>query len=168
MKCKLVHTRLLNFSEGTLPQGEMEQVKRHLDQCESCRQLYHQIQASWKMAGEERIPYQPFFYTRVRQRMANQSQPAGSRVRHLARTAVQPALFFVVLGLGIAIGIQLGKGLGPQQTAQAETQQNNYLEAYAENQYWNGFQLESLEQEFFFADTASISPSLNKQNNDYE
>ncbi|MBS3807759.1 MAG: zf-HC2 domain-containing protein [Bacteroidales bacterium] len=168
MKCKKVHTRLLSFYEGTLPQGEMEQVKRHLDQCETCRQLYHQILASWKMAGEERIPYQPFFYTRVRQRMANQSRPAGSRVRHLARTAIQPALFFVVLGLGITIGIQLGKGIGSQQTAQVENQQNEYLEAYAENQFWNGFQLESLEQELFFADTTSLTRSLNKQEDSHE
>lgn len=168
MKCKNVHTRLLDYSEGSLSHEEMEQVAWHLDSCEECRALLAKMQQAWKMAGEERIPYQPFFYTRVRQRMANQSRPAGSRVRYLARTAMQPALFFVVLGLGIAIGIQLGKGIGSQQTAQVKNQQNEYLEAYAENQFWNGFQLESLEQELFFADTVSITRSLNKQEDSHE
>jgi len=168
MKCNQVHIRMLDFSEGALSDGEMKQVKQHLDQCETCLQLYSQIQRSWEMVGEERIPYQPFFYTRVRQRMISQSRPGISRLKHLFRTAMQPALFFVVLGLGITIGIQLGKGIGPQQTAQLESQQNDYLEAYAENQYWNGFQLESLEQEIFFTDTAGISPNLNRQSNDYE
>jgi len=168
MKCKTVHIRLLDYSEGALPKGEREQVSRHLDQCETCRQLYHKIQASWQSAREERIAYQPFFYTRVRQRMENQSHPGVSHVRQLVRATLQPVLFFVVLGLGITIGIQLGQGIGPQQTAQAEGQSNEYLEAYAENQYWNGFQLETLEQELFFADTDSISRSLNQQQDNYE
>lgn len=168
MKCKDVHIRLLDYSEKTLPKGEMEEVKRHLDRCGTCHQLYHQIQTSWEMAKEERIPYQPFFYTRVRQRMSNQNQPVRSHIRQLVRTAMYPALFFIVLGLGITIGIQLGKGIGPQQSAQVEDKQEDYLEAYAENQYLNGFQLESLEQELFFADTASISGSLNQQQDSYE
>ena len=168
MKCKNVHTRLLDYSEGSLTSQEREQVARHLDHCEECRALLEKMQQAWQMAGEQRIPYQPFFYTRVRQRMENQSQPAPSGLRRMARVALQPALFFVVLGLGITIGIQLGKGLGSQQTAAVQNQQNEYLEAYAENQYWNGFQLESLEQEIFFADSAEVAGSINKQQENYE
>lgn len=168
MKCKNVHTRLLDYSEGSLSKEEMEQVARHLDNCEDCRTLLAKMQQAWQMAGEPRIPYQPFFYTRVRQRMENQNQPAPSGLKRMARVALQPALFFVVLGLGITIGIQLGKGLGSQQTAAVQVQQNEYLEAYAENQYWNGFQLESLEQEMFFADSADLEGPTNKQPDNYE
>lgn len=168
MRCKDVHTRLLDYAEGNLSEEEREQVSRHLQECEACSKLYPDMKEAWQMAREENIPHQPFFYTRVRQRLEEERNRGVPASRPAFRTLLQPALFFLVLGLGIAIGIQLGKGVGPRGTITASNQQGDYLESYAQDQYWNGFQIESLEQEFFFTDSVDLSNSLNQQDNSYE
>ena len=168
MKCKQVHTRLLDYLEGNLPPQEIKQVKDHLKVCQACSDLCQQMGESWQMVKADRIGYQPFLYTRIQQRLENRAVSRDHSWHRWVRLARQPVIFFLVLFLGIAIGIQLGKDLGGAGGMAVQNQQSDYLEAYADNQYWNGLKLESLEQEMFYPDTLDTSNSLNQQKNPYE
>ncbi len=167
MKCKEIHTRLIDYMDGELSRDEQERVQKHLQGCPDCREMYQEMAASWNQAREDRISYQPFYYTRLQAKMERQAERYSQHALRRARTfrmLLQPALFFVVLGLGIFIGIQLGKGLGNTSTVAAQTQSPDYIEAYAEDQYWNGLKLEPIEQEYFAVDSAAVSDPSQKTN----
>jgi len=157
MKCKNIHTKLISYIDGELPLREAEAVQEHLAHCSDCSTLYLSVKNAWNSASDERIPHQPFFYTRLKQRIENRQQKKLSFWNRVTHFALQPAMvYFVVLASGIFIGIQLGKGVsnGSQGLSDQTTQQEeNYIEAYAESQYLNGLKLETIEQELFKEET---------------
>ena len=74
----------------------------------------------------------------------SKSMPDFTRI---GRAILQPAIYFIVLGLGIYIGVHLGQGLESQNETASTTEQINYIESYAKSQYLNGMELEIVEQE---------------------
>lgn len=165
MKCKDIQLKLISYLDGELPKKEAEAVQEHLAQCNECSALYVSVKEAWSAASVEKIPPQPFFYTRLKQRIENQQQNKLSLWSRVSQFALQPAMvYFVVLASGIFIGIQLGKGVstGSQGLSDQTTQQEeNYIEAYAESQYLNGLQLETIEQEL-------IDEEKQEKNEDHE
>ena len=156
----------MDYLDEALPGEEKSQVKKHLEGCPECRALYNRIRESWSLAQEDRIEPQPFFHTRVQQALENRKSTGVVEWKRLARQALQPALFFVVLGLGIFIGIQLGRGLEPSSLADNQVQSHDYIEEYAENQYLDGMKLETLEQEIFLEDSSFTSVPSDKSKDD--
>lgn len=148
MNCNKVHKNLLFYIDGELSSDKTEEIYNHLMKCSECRKLYEQMAGVWNSAKEERFPYQPFFYTRVAQSLENNRAKEPSVLRKYGKIILQPAIYFVVLGLGIFIGVQLGQGVQPQQQVSGEiSSRQEIIEAYADSNYINGMQLEALEAE---------------------
>jgi len=149
MKCNKVHKNLLFYIDGELSSDKTEEIYNHLMQCNECRKLYKKMTGVWNSAEEERIPYQPFFYTRVAQGLENNRAKEPSVLKKYGKIILQPAIYFIVLGLGIFIGVQLGQGVQSQQQVSGNeiSSRQEIIEAYADSNYINGMQLEALEAE---------------------
>jgi anti-sigma factor RsiW len=147
MKCSEVHKLLFRYLDGELSEDKIKQVKAHLETCASCHSIYKNAREAWNGLKEDKRPYQPFFYTRLKQRMENRKTRSIPDFSRIGKTILQPAIYFVVLGLGIYIGVYLGQGLKSQNETASTTGQTNYIENYAKNQYLNGMELEIVEQE---------------------
>jgi len=147
MNCSKVHKKILQYIDGELTGDENQAVEQHLESCNDCQKLYQKMRVSWNNLQEEKIPYQPFYYTRLKQRMENEAERKTNRFKKLV---LQPAIYVIVLGFGIYIGILLGTGLQPTNAtvADADTTETEYIRDYAESQYWNGMELEKIEKEF--------------------
>jgi len=149
MKCNKVHKNLLFYIDGELSSDKADEIYNHLIQCSECRKLYEQLAGIWNSVEEERIPYQPFFYTRVVQGLKNDREKEQSILKKYGKIILQPAIYFIVLGMGIFIGVQLGQGVQSQQQVSNNeiSSRQQFIEAYADSNYINGMQLESLETE---------------------
>lgn len=147
MKCSEVHKQLFQYLDGELSEYQIKQIEEHLKACASCRSIYENSREAWNDLQQEKIPHQPFFYTRLKQRMENRKTRSVPDFSSIGKAILQPAIYFVVLGLGIYIGVYLGQGLEAQNETASTTQEINYMEDYAKSQYLNGMELEILEQE---------------------
>ncbi len=147
MRCSEVHKQLFAYLEGELSEKQVIQIDHHLEVCASCRLVFENTREAWNDLREEEIPYQPFFYTRLKQRMENRKNRSVPNLARIGRAILQPAIYFVILGLGIYIGVQLGQGVEPQNETASTSEQTNYIENYARSQYLNGMELELVEQE---------------------
>jgi hypothetical protein len=134
--------------EGELSEKKKQRVDKHLENCQTCRKIFEKTRQAWVSAASDKIDYQPFFYTRVKQRMEDREESKRTGFfPQISRKLLQPAIYFAVLGLGIYLGIQLGKGLEPGYDNTAQTRQIDYIENYANSQFLNGMELEIIEQE---------------------
>lgn len=147
MKCSEVHKQLLLYIDGELSENQIKRIYEHLKVCSSCHSVYENTRKAWKALRNEEIPHQPFFYTRLKQRMEKRKSKSVPDFTRIGRAILQPAIYFIVLGLGIYIGVHLGQGLEPQNETVSSTEQINYIESYAKSHYLNGMELETVEQE---------------------
>ena len=155
MTCNQVHKQLIFYIDGELTPEMTRKIQAHLDTCAECQRIYHKMKSAWGTQAAEQIPYQPFFYTRVKQGLQNgMEKNTRFGLQKYKRMILQPAIYFAVLGLGIYLGIQLGQGARPnQQVAQNKiSSQQEFIEAYADSQYINGMNLETLEKEMLAED----------------
>jgi predicted anti-sigma-YlaC factor YlaD len=135
----------MEYLEGELPENDMEAVKHHLLECHECSIIFSKMKASWESAKEDRIPYQPFYYTRLKQRMENSAKKSINWAK-VRKMMLQPAMYFAILGMGIFIGIQLGKGAGNTTGPTAQVTEQEWLDAYSQEQYIQSVQIDSIEQ----------------------
>ncbi len=147
MKCSEVHKQLLQYLDKELPENQMKHIHQHLETCASCRSTYENTRKAWNALRNEEISHQPFFYTRLKQRMENRKTRSAPGFAGVGRKILQPAIYFIILGLGIYIGVHLGQGMQTQNETASSAQQINYIEDYARSQYLNGMELEIVEQE---------------------
>lgn len=153
MNCSDVHKHLVEYLEGDLSEESKKMLEKHMDNCTSCYKMLSAFRVAWLELKNETIPYQPFFYTRLKERMEQKQVYSSSLFPRLKQVIIQPAIFLVVLALGIYIGIQLGQGIEPRYTSTYQTGQTDYIELYAKSQYLNGMELEVIEQEMLTEDT---------------
>ena len=155
MKCKNIHKDLIAYLDKDLPDWRYQEIAEHIQNCEKCRKSYESLKQKWELWDQkERIPYQPFYYTRLKQRMANQKQ---AEHKPLMKKALQPALFSVLIILGLALGVFLGMGVtNPPMQSQESGIENESIETYANSQYVNGMELETIEQ-YWLSDHSTSS-----------
>jgi predicted anti-sigma-YlaC factor YlaD len=149
MKCKDVDKNLIFYLDGELSSEQEKEITEHLGQCSKCRKLYSRLAEVWGHQETEKIPYQPFFFTRVKEGVKNKKGTQAKSLKKYGKLILQPAIYFIVLGLGIFIGVQLGQGISsnPQMSDSNISAQQEIIEAYADSNYINGMQLETLENE---------------------
>lgn len=145
MICKKLNKKLLDYIDNNLPESESNEINAHLAECEECYKLFKKLQKTWGNMKEEKIPYQPFFYTRLKSRMEKRYKKAEG-FQKLQRLILQPAMYFVILGFGIFIGVQIGKG--PAYEQQSTTAYINEMESFEiyDNNQRSIIQIDSLEQ----------------------
>lgn len=157
MKCKEIQYRIPEYLEGQLSENEKKAFIRHLEQCNDCKELLAQVSHSMQYLGKkESIPYQPFYYTRLKAKMEKRQEAVSAAPAPIWKRVLQPAAYTFFLGVGIYIGILLGSGLNSnqQEISQAEKEKSE-LDAYAESAFMNEMELESLTSTFILTNDTS-------------
>lgn len=109
MKCNKVHNKLIFFLGKELPVSEMEQVQKHLDECSECALFAAEMKNTLSILDSDKLTDEnPFFYTRVKARLENQTEVQLS-VRPVLARILQPVAFSIILLLGIYGGFKLGQ-----------------------------------------------------------
>ncbi len=148
MKCNQIHKKLYQYHEGNLSVHLKVKIDEHLNNCPECSSIYTKFaQTMDHLNDKEKIPEQPFYYTRLKQRMENQKAKQESVSGIVwAKKILQPAIYMVSLVLAVYIGILIGSGTNyDTKIAENELVSDDYIEAFAEYQYLNDFQIESIE-----------------------
>ncbi|WP_303920614.1 anti-sigma factor [Draconibacterium sediminis] len=138
MKCNTVHNKLIFFLEKELPVSEMEQVQKHLGECSECARFATEMKNTLQFLDNDKVNDEnPFFYTRVKERLSKQAeeQPA---VRPFLVRILQPVAFSMLLLLGIYGGFKLG------QVPKITTADTNMTEQEV-IPYWNELEAEPIE-----------------------
>jgi len=109
MKCKTAHSKLIFFQEKELEPSEMKAVQEHLDSCSDCALFAEEMKKTLSILETDKIDtVNPFFYTRVKAKLENQTvQPQIARRPVLVRI-LQPVAFSIILLIGIYAGIKMG------------------------------------------------------------
>ncbi len=149
MKCNKIHKILYRYHLGELSPQLKEEIDKHLINCPECSAIYTKmVQTLNHFNDKDTIPEQPFYYTRLKQRMENKKEIAESVWSNgLARKILQPSIYMASLVLAVYIGILIGSDTGSYEStlAKNEVVEEDYIEAFVEYQYLNDFQIESIE-----------------------
>lgn len=117
MKCKTLHKNLIFFLEGELAEKEMEFVRIHLLECSTCAAFAEEMKKTLGILEAEKSPaINPFFYTRLKAKMENR-ESAKTQVFGMPALirVLQPAMFSVLLIIGIYTGVKIGQPVSTQQ-----------------------------------------------------
>jgi predicted anti-sigma-YlaC factor YlaD len=147
MNCSEIQRNLIKYLDGDLQEDMKIRMEEHLDQCTACLNYYTVLKNTWNNLGKDRIPHQPFFYEKLRYEMERREAKPSFTTYNIRKWILQPAMYFVILGFGIYLGIQLGRGFEPQNFA-LESDPSEYIDTYVNSQYLNGMELEVIEKEF--------------------
>ncbi len=138
MKCNKVHSKLIFFLEKELPVSEMEQVRKHLDECSECALFAAEMENTLRILESDKVTDEnPFFFTRVKARLEKQSQEVPVARPVLVRI-LQPVAFSIILLLGIYGGFKLGQ-------APKMTTADSNLSEQEMVPYWNELDAEPIE-----------------------
>jgi len=107
MNCKKCHNDLIFYIEGNLPEERRQAVETHLHLCEECASFAAYLTSTMKVIGSEKeLKPSPFLYTRIKARLEPEHREKTSGIW---QKVWQPALFSLILLLGIYSGIMLGQ-----------------------------------------------------------
>ncbi len=138
MKCKTIHSKLIFFLEKELAPAEMQAVQAHLDSCTDCALFAEEMKKTLSIFETDKVKeVNPFFYTRVKAKLENQSLPQLT-ARPVVVRILQPVAFSIILLLGIYGGIKLG-ATGSTTTAKNMIGQEELIP------YWNELDGEPIE-----------------------
>lgn len=140
MNCNTLHTKIIFFTEGSLPSWEMEEIKIHLENCSDCTAFANEMKKTLAVIENEKMPQlNPFFYTRVKARLENQAENVvATRQTPVLVRILQPALFSLLLLAGIYTGVKIGQ----------PAKVNSDIPVFAENEvvpYFNEMETEAIE-----------------------
>jgi anti-sigma factor RsiW len=112
MKCQTIEKKLSAYQDGELSASEKEQVEGHLAGCHSCREQNVKLQQTWQALGEmTEIRPTPGFYTRVRQKIGQESEKGVLGSLWRIRVLPSPVFASVILAIGILCGTYIGNTL---------------------------------------------------------
>ncbi|MEE4198368.1 MAG: zf-HC2 domain-containing protein [Bacteroidales bacterium] len=149
MKCAKIHKKIGAYHQGILSPQEKNKFEEHLSVCKACSGIYTKfVRTMNHLNSQETIPEQPFYYTRLKQRMENRKAQNESLLHgQWARKVLQPAIYTASILLAVYFGILIGTGATGNESrlANYEPAAEDYLNAYAEYQYLNDLGIESIE-----------------------
>lgn len=119
MDCKTVHSKLIFYLEGSLGNEEAQQVESHLNSCAACKAFADDLKSTLSLIeNEKKVEPGPYFYTRLKAKL--ETRGTASPALHLRRPMqiLQPALFSLLLLLGIYAGFRIGQSGKTYQVAQ--------------------------------------------------
>lgn len=115
MKCKNLHKKLIFFLEGDLSPAKMNEVQNHLVGCSSCASFAKELKLTLGIIEIEKNPeINPYFYTRLKAKLENRAEsPVLGRL--ILAKVLQPAIFSILLIIGIYLGIKIGQPASSKQ-----------------------------------------------------
>jgi predicted anti-sigma-YlaC factor YlaD len=110
MKCHSVQKKLSAYQDRELKPHEHQEVSRHLENCQSCREQYDKHEQVWKTLGElGEIRPDPWFYRQlVRKIHQPREQGLLPTLQHIYHLSRGPALASIILIIGLMAGSYLG------------------------------------------------------------
>lgn len=109
MKCKTLHSKLIFFLEKELEQAEMQAIQEHLNSCTDCAHFAEEMKKTLGVIESDKVTeVNPFFYTRVKARLENQTVQQTVAAQSILIRILQPVAFSIILLFGIYAGIKVG------------------------------------------------------------
>jgi anti-sigma factor RsiW len=146
MSCRLVQKNLLEYIEDSLDFATSNEIKKHIESCSDCFNLYKNVQETY--TSFEKMPKQdpgPYFSARVLARY-EKWEAIETNSSHRILRILQPIAASVFILVGVSAGIYLGKNLaGSKTVASSQVLTNESLETYASEYYLDGLGEQSVE-----------------------
>jgi predicted anti-sigma-YlaC factor YlaD len=134
MKCRKVEKNLIHYLEKDLPNEKYLSIRDHLDSCDHCTKLLHEVQLTLQVITHEQVKEtNPFFYTRLKQRIESETGNSFIPAKEKAwKRILYPALYSVFIAFAILMGIYIGIG----QTGKVpEINREEYIQAYSQSSH---------------------------------
>jgi len=151
MKCKDFKYKIAKYLEGELNSENSIQFMDHLKKCSDCNLLFEKTKNTLaELKPSERIPEQPFYYTRLKQRMENKNEQQVSIIHQvLTKKLIQPLVYLASIIIAVYIGILIGSGTtNTNQYSETTQKDTSFVNTYAKYQYVNEIEIESIEKSF--------------------
>jgi anti-sigma factor RsiW len=113
MKCRNIQKKLSAYQDRELKPREREEVSRHLQGCQSCREEYEKLERVWQTLAEmQEFSPDPRFYLQL-VRKINQPREHGffPSLQWVFGLLPTPAVASIILMVGILVGTYLGNAL---------------------------------------------------------
>lgn len=115
MNCKKLHKNLIFYLDGDLPETEMIKMRTHLANCPDCAAFADKMMKTLGVLQSEKSPeVNPFFYTRLKAKMESQNEDVKKVANPIWTRVLQPALFSLLLLVGVYSGIKIGQNTEDQ------------------------------------------------------
>lgn len=144
MNCNQVQKNIIGYIDHSIPEVLSADIEKHIGSCQSCAMLYKNISDTYNSYGKvSEIEVNPFFYTRMEQKLKNRMSPE-TVVEPKLSLRLQPVISGVLIVCGISLGIFLGKNLSVKTIAQNKVNRTELVNTYASEFYLTGTSEESL------------------------
>lgn len=108
MNCKDFKQNLPKYLDGELDSDKMKELDIHRDSCAQCLLLYQNVTRSLLLLkAKKEIEEQPFYYTRLKQKMLNQQEKKSFLHNLLFKKSLQLTAYFT--SIVIAVFIEIGR-----------------------------------------------------------
>lgn len=109
MKCKEIHNSILPFLEKDLSHEKELLFQEHLNSCSDCLAKFQFIEAELaQIDSDKKTEADPFFITRVEQRLQNRQNEGFAIPRFSLIHKLQSSLVYVSIVIAIFSGIVIG------------------------------------------------------------
>jgi len=136
MRHNVIKKKLISYLDTALPENEMHQIRRHLAQCQACREDLKTLARLWRPGQPpHRLVAPAHLWPRIAARLPREK---STGILDIIRQSIFPVLRPVIIGAGlIAIligGVELGQQLSPP-TIDAEGFGGNATENFGLNYF---------------------------------
>jgi predicted anti-sigma-YlaC factor YlaD len=143
MKCKQIQSELIFYLEGDLNIEKRKEIKSHLSECETCKNLAGNLNSSLRIIDKEKeLKVNPYIYTRIQERINNYERRPSAFITSATRI-LRPVFVSAIIILGIFAGIKLGNYLNDRLI-------NDVTEIQIESYYLNDLQHEPVEASLLY------------------
>lgn len=149
MNCKDLNKILLFYIQGELAPETQTEAERHISSCHTCQALFNELNQTLDViTTEKNIPDNPFFYTRLKQRIESikdeQSEVIFSSTLFKSWHLIPLSLLIII---GIAFGILLGNSASTVKSSSTIlSERSSALKASADEYFLN-----DINQDTFYA-----------------
>ncbi len=136
MKCKEAHKQFLFLAEGNINETKKSETEKHISECEACSTLYKNIQETFNVINDEKVSeINPFFFTRIEQRMKNKVTPKKVTFVPKLKKVIEPLMLAAVIAIGLFFGVLIGSNNQP------EVEMANVEDEFAKEFYFDNNEL---------------------------
>lgn len=135
MQCKQLNKNIIGYIEKTIPVNLQSEMEKHFNECLPCKKLYDNVFSTYTVYdAQPKAEVNPFFYTRLVERLETQEQSAIKPVPKLI-WKLQPIAAGILIIVGISMGILIGNSLSGSSITLTSPNRTEILEAYATDYY---------------------------------
>lgn len=104
MKCRQTYN-FIEYIDGSMPKETQSELENHLQSCAQCAEYLSIMKSSLSVIEQQKnIEINPFLYTRIRAKQAQQEVQHDFRVKRI----LQPAFVFTIVVFAVMAGYFIG------------------------------------------------------------